>query len=298
MFEFGDTFKEQADYALFWVLAIDAVFLAAITFCLVYFSYRYHKTRNPKPTNIEGHIGLEVIWTVIPTIIVMWFFYIGWEGYKTDRTVPDDAMIVEVTAYKWGWNFKYPNGKTSDHIYIPVNKPVKFVLHTKDVVHGFYLPEFRTKRDVMPGYENYVWIKPEEKGEFNLYCTEYCGLSHWNMNRKVFVISEEEYNVWLNTAPEHLSGPEVYTKHCAVCHSNDGASKVGPTFKGLFGKQEAVNIDGAVTDVEVTREYIVESIKLPGAAVVEGFGNAMPSFEGTLSEKEIENVTDYIESLK
>ncbi len=298
MFEFGDTFKEQANFALFWVLAIDGLFLALIAFCLIFFTYRYHKSRNLKPKNIEGHVGLEVLWTVVPTIIVMWFFYIGWEGYKTDRAVPDGAMVVEVTAYKWGWNFKYPNGKSSDNIYLPVNKPVKFILHTKDVVHSFYLPEFRTKRDAMPGYENFVWIKPEKTGEFNLYCTEYCGLNHWNMNRKVFVVSDNEFNAWLNTAPEHLDGPAVYAKHCAVCHSNDGSAKVGPSFKGVFGKNETVLINDVESNVEVNKDYIYESIRKPGAAVVKGFGNAMPSFEGTLSDKEIENVADYIESLK
>lgn len=299
IFELGTTFKDQADYAIFWITAISFFFLALIGGLLVYFSIRYSRRNNPVATQVDGHLGLEVMWTIIPTIIVAWFFWFGWEGYKTNRTVPENAMIIEVEAYKWGWNFKYPNGKVADHAYVPNGTPIKFVITTKDVVHSFYLPEFRNKRDAMPGYESFVWITPTELGEFNIYCTEYCGLNHWNMNRKLYVITPEEYNTWVNTVSADLDGETLYSQKCASCHSIDGSSMLGPTFKGLSGSvhKSLITKEGKVLDVTVDRDYLKESIIEPGAAIYEGYPNVMPSFTN-LSNKEMENIIDFIESKK
>jgi cytochrome c oxidase subunit 2 len=298
MFEFGTTFREQTDFALYWIGLISIICTIGIGFAMVLFSVKYSRKNNPVATNIEGNHTLEVIWTVIPTIIVLWFFWLGWEGYKTDRTVPEGAMVIEVEGYKWGWNFKYENGKVSSDPYIPVGVPVKFILKTKDVVHSLYIPDYRTKRDAMPGYENYIWLQADTLGNHQIYCTEYCGKLHWDMNRMLYVIPKEEFQVWYNTKSKDRSGEEIYQANCASCHSMDGSKGVGPTFKGLAdAKGHKVVVGGTSMTVDVDDEYLKESIIEPNAKLTEGFAPGMPAFT-TLTEQEMTNILDYIKSAK
>jgi cytochrome c oxidase subunit 2 len=298
MFEFGDTFREQTDFALYWIGLISLLCTIGIGFAMVLFSVKYSRRNNPVASNIEGNHTLEIIWTVIPSILVFWFFWIGWEGYKTDREVPEGAMVIEVEGYKWGWNFKYANGKVSSDPYVPQGVPVKFILHTKDVVHSFYLPYFRTKRDAMPGYENYVWLQADSLGNYDIFCTEYCGKDHWNMNRKMYVITKEEFDVWYNTKSKDRSGEEIFKAQCASCHSLDGAKGVGPSFKGLYELKDHKVVVGAETKlITVDEAYLKEAIIEPNASIVDGYAPGMPAFN-TLTEQEMTNIVDYIKSVK
>ena len=290
-FQFGETFEHRTDFAMFWVSLISLICLIGITWTMIHFCTKYSRKNNQNPVDIADDHILETIWTVVPTIIVMWFFWLGWEGYKTYREVPKDSMVIQVKAFKWGWNFTYPNGKVSDEPYIPVGTSVKFILKTEDVVHSFYLPEFRVKRDAMPGYEHYVWIKPQKTGKFNIYCTEYCGLEHWNMNRKLYVIEKNEYELWLKKAPEARQGDAIYKQMCASCHSVDGKAGVGPSFKGI--KDRPTKLVGGKS-VVANEEYLKNAILKPADDIVEGFANGMPSFEGKLNDKELKNIIEFL----
>ena len=139
-------FVKSVDFAFFFIVAISVFFLVLITGLMLYFVFKYSRKKNPKAQNIHGNIPLEILWTVIPTILVLFMFYFGWMGYKEMSTIPEEAMVVDVTGQMWKWTFKYENGKTSDTLYVPVNRPVKVNLNSIDVNHSFYIPAFRVKK--------------------------------------------------------------------------------------------------------------------------------------------------------
>jgi cytochrome c oxidase subunit 2 len=180
-------------------VAISVFFLVLITGLMIYFVFKYSRKKHPKAKNIHGSVPLEILWTVIPTILVLFMFYFGWMGYEEMSTIPEDSMVVNVTAQMWKWSFKYENGRVSDTLYVPVNKPVKVILNSLDVNHSFYIPAFRVKKDVIPGKQNTSWFKANEVGSYPIFCAEYCGLNHSYMYSEVIVLQENNFNTWLNT---------------------------------------------------------------------------------------------------
>lgn len=197
MFSGPSNFVESVDLAFWVVMVISVFFLVLITVLMIYFVIKYNKKRNPKATNIHGNVPLEVAWTVIPTILVLIMFWYGWIGYKHMSEVPEDAMVVNVTAQMWKWTFKYENDVQSDTLYVPLNKNIRLNLNSVDVNHSFFIPAFRVKKDVIPNKNNYVWFNANEIGSYDIACTEYCGLNHWDMYTKVVVIPEQNFNFWL-----------------------------------------------------------------------------------------------------
>jgi cytochrome c oxidase subunit 2 len=198
MFSGPSNFVESVDTAFWIVMVISVIFLVLITFLMIYFVIRYNKKRNPKAKNIHGSIPLEITWTVIPTILVLVMFWFGWVGYKEMSNVPDDAMVINVTAQMWKWTFEYDNGVKSDTLYIPANRNIRLNLHSLDVNHAFFVPAFRVKKDVIPNRNNYVWFNISETGSYDVACAEYCGLNHWNMYTKVVVVPVQNFNFWLD----------------------------------------------------------------------------------------------------
>jgi len=160
MFAAVPSIAGQVDTAFFVILAVCVVMLALITFLMIYFVIRYSRKRNTTPSQTEGNTLLEIIWTVIPTILVMGMFYYGWIGYKTMKTIPEDAMQVKVYGRMWSWMFRYENGVESGILRLPAGKPARFMILSTDVLHSFYVPAFRVKQDAVPGQENYAWFEP------------------------------------------------------------------------------------------------------------------------------------------
>ncbi len=191
-------YVKSVDFAFFFIIAISVFFLVLITGLMIYFVFKYSRKRNPKATNIHGSVPLEILWTVIPTILVLFMFYFGWKGYEELSSIPEDSMVVTVTAQMWKFNFKYDNGKISDTLYVPVNKPVKVILNSLDVNHAFYIPAFRIKKDIIPGKQNTSWFEANEIGSHPIFCAEYCGLNHSYMYTEVVVVAENDFNSWLN----------------------------------------------------------------------------------------------------
>ena len=197
MFDGVSNFVNSVDGTFLFTLAVSVFFLLLITFLMIFFVIKYSRKRNPKAKNIHGNMGLEITWTAIPTILVMIMFWFGWEGYLETVTIPEDALSIDVTAQMWKWSFKYEDGKTTDTLYVPVNKPIKLVLHSNDVNHSFFIPAFRVKKDVFPNRERTTWFIAEETGEYDIACAEYCGLNHSYMYAKIIVLDQIEFNNWM-----------------------------------------------------------------------------------------------------
>ena len=199
MFNGASSFSHDVDAVFLFTLIVSIFFLVLITGLMIYFVIKYNRKRNPKATNVHGNMGLEIAWTIIPTILVLIMFWYGWVGYSDMSEAPKDALTINVTAQMWKWGFKYENGKTADSLYVPVNKAIKLNLTSLDVNHAFYIPAFRIKKDVYPNQSRMVWFKSDEVGKYDIACAEYCGLNHSYMYNKINVLSEKDFNEWLAT---------------------------------------------------------------------------------------------------
>lgn len=304
----ASSYAGTVDFVFLYIVGISVVFLVAITFLMVYFVIKYHRSKNIPPANIEGHTLLEVTWTVIPTILVLSMFYYGWVGFKEMRTVPKDAAVVKVTGRMWSWLFEYENGRQTKVLKVAVGKPVKLELNSLDVIHSFYVAAFRIKEDVVPGTNNYLWFEPTVVGTYDVQCAEYCGLRHSYMMTKVEVMSEKDFQEWYSAdgkvakaeAAEKVPTIEelLDIKGCLACHTTDGSPLVGPTFKGIFGRKEIVETEGKERRVVVDEDYIRKSILEPQSDIVVGFPPIMPSQEGIVTEEEMEQIISYLKELK
>jgi len=299
----ASNFVGGVDLAFTIILGASVFFLVTITAVMIYFVIRYRRSRNPKATNIEGNNKLEIIWTVIPTILVLVMFYFGWMGFKPTRQVPDDAIPIKVYGQMWSWQYEYQNGKMSDKLVVPLNKPVRLDLFSRDVVHSFYIPSFRIKEDVVPGKDNYMWFIAQEPGSYTVYCAEYCGDRHAYMLSTLEAVPEEEYIAWLETSDipegEHPGLTILKRNACISCHSLDGSKLVGPSFKGVYGKQEVVIEGEQEKEITVDDEYIRNSVYEPNLQVVKGYNpGLMIPYKEQVSEEDLQQIIEYLKTLK
>ncbi|WP_020675105.1 cytochrome c oxidase subunit II [Geopsychrobacter electrodiphilus] len=287
------------DNVLIYIFGISALMLVGITLTMIYFVIRYRRSKNPQPTSdVHGNLWLEVVWTLLPTLIVMTMFWYGWVSYLGLRNVPDGALEIKCTARQWSWQFEYPNGRKSAKLYVPVGQPVKVNLTSVDVLHSFFVPAFRIKRDVVPGMESYVWFKATEPGSYDVFCAEYCGVSHSKMVTTVEALNKADYAKWAQPAVENTEprGLTLLKEHgCTGCHSLDGSAGVGPSLFQLNGKQIEVKTQGQERKLTVDADYLRRSIREPKADVVEGFQPIMPAFEkDQLNEADQQAIVDYL----
>lgn len=321
------TTTEAVDTAFYVILGISVAMLVLVTVLMVVFVVKYRRTRHPKADQIEGNTLLEIVWTVIPTILALGMFYLGWTGYTLMRNVPKNALEVGATGRMWSWEFEYANGKHSSELYVPQGTPVKVNLRSADVIHSFYIPAYRVKRDVVPGLDTYVWFQPVDTGAYDIFCAEYCGQRHSYMTTKVVVVPKDEFLRWVETdvgaaaAPSETKGTGTVTeaagegasegdrvaelrragerlskvKGCHACHSTDGSLLVGPSYKGLLGSTVTVVSGGQTRQIVADEEYIRRSILEPTADVVEGYEPVMPKVDAT--EEEIAALIEYLKSL-
>jgi len=308
------TTTEAVDTAFYVALGISVAMLVLVTILMVVFVAKYRRKRHPHAEQIEGNTPLEIAWTVIPTILALGMFYLGWTGYMFMKDVPKNALQVTATGRMWAWEFQYANGKTSSELYVPQGTPVKVNLHSADVIHSFYLPAYRVKRDVVPGLDTYVWFQPVDTGSYDIFCAEYCGLRHSYMTTKAIVVPKDEFERWLEKdaraaassraeaggeagAATGLGAGEKLTrvKGCVACHSTDGSRLVGPTFKGIYGSTAAVDSSGQKRNVVVDDEYLRRAILEPNAELVEGYPAVMPKTD--INEDEIAAIIEYLKSL-
>lgn len=317
MTDLFSTTTEAVNIAFFVILAISVAMLILITGLMVFFAIKYHRKRHPKAVQIEGNTMLEIVWTVIPTLLALGMFYIGWIGYKYMRDVPSDAFQVEAIGRMWSWEFEYENGKKSPELYVPQGVPIRVNLKSADVLHSFYIPAYRVKQDVLPNLETYVWFQPVDTGEFDIFCAEYCGQRHSYMMTKVVVIPALEFDEWIEQDVEAIepaldesASEEEQTARlrragerlskvlgCNACHSTDGSKLVGPTYQGIFGRTETVvGEDGERREIVVDEEYLRRSIRKPNAEIVDGYQPLMPP-QDRITDEEMEAIIEYLKSL-
>jgi cytochrome c oxidase subunit 2 len=283
-----------------------ALIMVPLTYSLIVFRRKPGDTTDA--VHMEGNSRLEIVWTIIPLFLVMIFAYLGAANLAETRRVDPEAMVVKVNAIQWSWSFEYPavNGVSvvSDELHAPVGKQILLRMTSNDVIHSFWVPEFRVKQDVVPGRITELRITPIRLGNYKVRCAELCGTSHAYMEKPVIISSQADFDAWmgqqLQAAQQAAQTPEgrgkalVAANGCAACHSINGAAGIGPTWFGLFGSQVPLTNGSVVTADEA---YIHESIKAPQAKIVRGFENQlMPTYGFT--DDQINDIVAYIKTLK
>lgn len=288
----------KVDFAFIFIYSVAVFVLIGITITMVYFLFKYNKKRNPNPADIEGNFLAELLWTVIPTIIVIAMFFVGWSSYVALRAVPKDAIQIDVEAKMWSWKFTYPNGLTDSELYVPVNRPVKLNITSVDVIHSFYVPAFRIKVDAVPGLHTYAWFYPDKKGDFDILCAEYCGVRHAYMLSKVHVIDGDKYAAYLegktNKEKSHELAELMKKYGCSDCHSLDGTVLVGPSLKDIYKRKTIVMENGKEKEIVADENYIEDSILHPEKDIVKGFDNIMAPYEGKISEADLNELVSLL----
>jgi cytochrome c oxidase subunit II len=301
----------RVDAVFLMILVVGVFFFFLTQGIMIYFAVKYRRRRldrdNVTPS-ITGNPMLEFLWILIPSLVVVAIFFYGWRVYTDQRISVAGATEVHVNARQWMYEIKYPDGRTAiNEIRVPAGKPVKFILSASDVLHGFYLPDFRVKMDMIPGRVTTLWVQPDRPGSYQIYCTVYCGTGHSNMLARLIVMTPREYTEWAEhggreeeegegKGPLHERGERVVRgAGCLNCHAVEGKEKIGPNFRGIYGSTVPL-ADG--TSVKADEEYLRESIVDPGAKVVKGYPNVMPTFKTSMPPDDVRAAVEYLKTLK
>lgn len=332
----ASSFAEEVDWVYYMILWVSLAFFIPMMSFMVWTIFKYAKKRGTKAeSQLSHHTILELSWSIGPSILLVWMFVQGSISYLDMRTPPEGAYDIKVQAFKWGWTMDYGAGVFHPELHIVLNEPTKMSMRSTDVIHSFFVPAFRAKKDVVPGRYNYMWFKPTVASEkvsdavlakatqtnegvpwdydkhqftpegytfFDLYCAEYCGTNHSQMQTAVVVHkTQDELDAWIkaNSTRGDVSKAEwgrlLYNRRgCAGCHSIDGSKLVGPSFKDLYGSRHAL---ASGEEVLVDENYVRESIIYPKAKIVAGYQPVMPSYQGQLSDDDIESIIEYQKEL-
>lgn len=296
-----DLFTLQFRIIAFLFALIVGIMIYSIIF------FRRKKDDDSDAAHIEGSTRLEVFWTLVPLATVLYLSYVGAQALGTVQREDPFPLQVDVIGSQWSWRFEYPEYDIiSTELMLPVDKQALLRLSSTDVIHSFWIPEFRVKQDALPSGEEFVrelTITPTEIGTYKVRCAELCGTLHYDMRAPVVVMAQADFESWIEEQTAVELGDPVESGQrlveqfgCTACHSADGTPGVGPTWQGLFGSQEELS---GGTSVLVDSEYLYESIREPGAKITNGFQNIMPPDIGAgLSDEQIDDIIAYIESLQ
>ena len=302
----------QIDWLFDIEVKLIAFFFALIMVPLCYslVVFRQKEGDETDAEHIEGNTPLEITWTAIPLVIVIALGIIGADNLRQIKTVDPQALEIKVFAFQWGWRFQYPEGFSSNKLYLPVNQQVDLKMQSMDVIHAFWVPEFRVSQDVVPGSIEDYRITPTLIGQFKVRCNEMCGTSHSYMESPLLVVSQPDYKTWVDQQtvaykallaasagkPDAGRGQTLYEESgCKACHSLDGSKGIGPTWKGLSQSQVKLSTGASVLADDA---YLTESIKLPQAKTVAGFSaNAMPNFS-YLTDGQVADLVAFIKTIK
>ena len=307
--EQASSFSPAVDNVFYFILGISIFFFCLIVVLMVAFVALYRRRPGVDSQKTATHnTFLELFWSGIPILLVCIIFFVGFKAYSYIRIAPAQAYEVNVIAKQWSWTFKYPNGHVDTALYVPAGEPVRLVMQSQDVIHGLAIPAFRINMDVVPGRYTKIWFNAEKPGEYQLYCTQYCGagaegLGHSDMVAKVVVLERKDFDKFmtdavnfLKTLPPAQAGEKLYERYgCVTCHSIDGTKRTGPSFKGIWGHQADFKNAPSQT---VDENYLRESILEPSAKIVQGYPDQMTTFKGYIKDEEISAIIEYIKSLK
>ena len=284
--------------ALFIFLLIVTGMVSLLIFaCLLYFAARYRHQAHKHAEQIEGSTPLELTWSIIPLGVFLVIFVWGVIVYFQERMPPRNVTEVYVVAKQWMWKLEHAEGQREiNELHVPINRDVKLIMTSQDVIHSFFIPAFRMKQDVLPGRYTTAWFRATKPGTYHLFCAEYCGTQHSGMIGSIVVMEPAQYEAWTNggsTGPLSATGEKVFSElGCVTCHRGDGQGR-GPNLQGLFGKQ--VLLEGGRT-VLADENYIRESILDPGAKIVNGYKPVMPTFQGLVSEEQLNALIAYVKA--
>ncbi len=286
------------NYEVMAISFLFALIVVPLFYSLVVF--RRRKGETGEGQYFEGNTPLEIGWTIAPLFIVIAFAYMGSYSLSDIRRVDPNATEIKVTGSQWAWKFEYPNyGVTSNELHLIVNQQVNLKMESTDVLHSFFVPEFRMKQDLVPGRVTEYRVTPSLIGSYKVRCAEICGTSHAYMEAPVIVTSAKDFDAWIKTQNAPAADPVANGKKlvanngCLGCHTVDGSKLVGPTWKGLYGSQVLLADGSTVTADDA---YLKESITNPTAKVVKDYPPVMPPF--ALKDQEIADIIAYIATLK
>lgn len=332
----ASSFAKEVDWVYDMILYVCLIFFIPMMGFMLWTMIKYTKPKGTKAeSQISHHTALELTWSVGPSIVLVWMFVQGSISYLDMRTPPEGSYDVKVQAFKWGWTMDYGSGVYHPELHVVKDEPTKLSMRSTDVIHSLFVPAFRVKKDIVPGRYNYLWFKPTVANEkvpaedlakaieqnkgvpwdydkhqftpegykfFDLYCTEYCGTNHSEMQTAVVVHeTQEELDEWIkaNSVRGDVEPAEwgrlLYNRRgCSGCHSVDGSKLVGPSFKDVYGSKHGL---ASGDEVVVEDNYIRESVIYPKAKVVAGYQPVMPSYKGQLSDDDIESIIAYLKSI-
>jgi len=280
---------------------VDALFIFLLIMTgmvTLYFAARYRYRANVPAEQIEGSTPLELTWSIIPLGVFLVIFTWGAVVFFKERTPPRDSTEVYVVAKQWMWKLEHAEGQREiNELHVPVGRDVKLIMTSQDVIHSFFVPAFRIKQDVLPGRYTTTWFRATKPGTYHLFCAEYCGTQHSGMIGSVVVLEPAQYETWMSggsTGPLSATGEKIFAElGCVTCHRSDAQGR-GPNLQGLFRKPVQLQ-DGRTLVAD--ENYIRESILDPGAKIVNGYKPVMPTFQGLLSEEQLNALVAYVKSL-
>lgn len=299
-------YAESVDTTMIYIVSVSVILLLGITAAMIFFVFKYNRKKHPVAKQIEGNTVLEIIWIIIPLGLVLSMFWYGYKEFYNMRKTVDSALKVKVTGQMWKWSYEYENGKKSDTLYLPLDESVKLELKSVDVNHSFYIPAFRIKEDAIASRVNFIILKPEKTGRYDIACAEYCGLKHSYMYSNLVVMKKDDFYKWLNGEPakkdtipadtaKQAGGTSAalfkYPAHkgngCTPCHTPDGLVQAGPSYLDmeafrteLMSNPSAMNLAGNNINV---RKIILQDMGMDP-----GLGSfPMTGFNTRISGKEI-----------
>jgi cytochrome c oxidase subunit 2 len=297
--EQASTFAERLDKLYWFLVGVSGFFVGLIVILIIVFAIRYRRRPGRVAEQPAASIGLELVWTVIPSILVMVMFVWGADLFLDQSIPPVGAEDIYVVGKQWMWKIQHPNGRREiNELHVPMGRAVKITLTSQDVIHSFYIPAFRVKQDAVPGQYRTMWFQPTKPGEYHLFCAEYCGTDHSKMIGRVVVLEDMDYQTWLGgyttTETPVQAGEKLFVQFdCANCHES-GRRQRCPTLGGLYGTRVALENGQSVLFDEA---YIRESILDPKAKIAAGYPPVMPTFQGQVTEEQILALIAYIKSL-
>ena len=316
--EQGSAYAADVDRLHFFVITVTMLAAFGVAAVTLYFIVKYRRRSDHDTTPwIEPTALHEALFVGLPLGLFLLWFAIGFTQFVRMRTPPREAMDVYVQGKKWMWKFAYPGGPNgADVLRVPEGRPVRLLMTSQDVIHSFFVPAFRIKQDVLPGRYAETWFEAKGPGRYPIFCAEYCGLAHSSMLGHVEVLPQAEFDAWLAESRQRTvvasqdmgtdrfdprgslveQGRKLSAEYgCFKCHSVDGTRHIGPTFLDLYRKNEKLEGGGTIVADEA---YLTESMMDPGARLVAGYKNVMPTFQGKIPGPEIAAILEFMKSLR
>ena len=294
----ASTLANNVDALYVFLITVSAVMIVLIFTTVMVFAVRYRRRKGHHAEQIDGSHALEITWSIIPFCVFMVFFAWGARIYFSERKPPQDSAEIYTVAKQWMWKFEHMEGQREiNELHVPVGRDIKMIMTSQDVIHSFYVPAFRIKQDVLPGRYTVAWFHPTKAGTYHLFCAEYCGTSHSGMVGSVVVMEPKDYQAWMGgggSQPLSVTGELLFNQlGCATCHRKETQGR-GPTLIGIYNRPVLLE-DGRT--VIADEDYIRESILQPAAKIVSGFKPVMPTFQGQISDEQLNALIAYVKSL-